>query len=169
MKTCIKCSVKLYRNRNWYESSYNKKYYICKKCTKKESRKKYIKSSEEVLKQEKIRYEKKKANGYYEYGNRGWASGILGAYKCSDKKRGVKACNMSIDYFLELIKNPCSYCGDDEDKIGLDRIDNTKGHTKDNVVPCCHLCNTARMASFSHSEMKLLGKTIAKIKKQRRM
>ena len=28
---------------------------------------------------------------------------------------------------------------------GLDRVDNTRGHTLDNVVPCCYKCNTFKM------------------------
>jgi hypothetical protein len=29
---------------------------------------------------------------------------------------------------------------------GIDRVDNTKGYTTDNVVPCCKLCNYAKSA-----------------------
>ena len=58
------------------------------------------------------------------------------------------------------------YCGDTED-IGLDRIDNTKGHTKDNVVPCCYICNTTRGSNFTYEEMKIIGKTIKEIKRCR--
>jgi hypothetical protein len=34
---------------------------------------------------------------------------------------------------------------------GLDRVDNTKAHTKTNVVPCCRQCNQAKSA-FTQSE-----------------
>jgi hypothetical protein len=27
---------------------------------------------------------------------------------------------------------------------GLDRVDSMKGHTPDNVVPCCYRCNCAK-------------------------
>ena len=38
-----------------------------------------------------------------------------------------------------LSKN-CFYCNDNV-KIGIDRVDSSKGYTIDNVVPCCSKCN----------------------------
>lgn len=52
-------------------------------------------------------------------------------------------------------------------RIGCDRIDNSKGHTKDNVVPCCVECDKARSDYFSFEEMKKLGGTIREIKSRR--
>ena len=64
-------------------------------------------------------------------------------------------------------KNPKN-CGD-TNRIGLDRIDNSKGHTKDNTVPCCYECNCARNNNFSFEGMKILGKTIKQIKESRKI
>jgi hypothetical protein len=60
------------------------------------------------------------------------------------------------------------YCGDTK-RIGCDRINNNFGHVKNNVVPCCYECNCARNSNFSYEEMRILGKTIAKIKKDRKI
>ncbi len=72
------------------------------------------------------------------------------------------------DTFLRMSQEPCFYCGSvpirtynaanerrhdsqrqrsegDFTYNGLDRIDNSKGHTDDNVVPCCTRCNKAKM------------------------
>lgn len=87
------------------------------------------------------------------------------AYRLRDKQKGLKN-DLELNWVREFVKQPCIYCGDTED-IGLDRIDNTKGHTKDNVVPCCYACNTTRGNNFSFEEMKILGKTIKEIKKCR--
>ncbi len=87
------------------------------------------------------------------------------AYRLRDKHKGLKN-DLDINWVREFVKQPCIYCGDTED-IGLDRIDNTKGHTKDNVVPCCYICNTTRNTNFTHEEMKILGRTIEEIKKCR--
>jgi hypothetical protein len=74
------------------------------------------------------------------------------------------------DVFLELTQKPCFYCGSqpsnsfnlsngnrdynfDNQKEsgtfiynGLDRVDSSKGHTIDNIVPCCIICNRAKNA-----------------------
>lgn len=64
--------------------------------------------------------------------------------------------------FYDLIKNSsCYYCGsDDTETLGLDRIDNDKGHNKDNVVVACELCNTTKGHRFTVEQMKEIGKLI---------
>lgn len=75
--------------------------------------------------------------------------------------------NLDRDWFVKnILKSQCIYCGSKE-KLGCDRIDNSKGHTYDNVVPCCYVCNCARNNNFSFDEMKILGKTIKKIMEDR--
>jgi len=90
---------------------------------------------------------------------------MLGAYRLRDRTRGLYN-DMTISIMRGLIEKGCVYCGDLEN-IGLDRIDNKKGHSTDNVVPCCHSCNTARNDNFSHSEMFLIGDAIRKVKEAR--
>ena len=46
----------------------------------------------------------------------------------------------------------CFYC-DTTVNLGLDRCDNSRGHTEDNVVPCCELCNATRSNRFSVYDM----------------
>ena len=72
--------------------------------------------------------------------------------------------------FLSLSQLPCHYCGHPPRKTwnksnaggqcktfsdyqkrngdftynGLDRIDSAKGHTDDNVIPCCYICNSMK-------------------------
>ena len=91
---------------------------------------------------------------------------MISAYKCKDKKRNF-ICDLDFDFVDKLTNKPCIYCGDTHN-IGLDRIDNSKGHTKDNVVPCCVECNTVRNDLFTVEEMIKLGKTIRQIKDDRR-
>lgn len=46
-----------------------------------------------------------------------------------------------------LLKYPCHYCDGklNETGVGLDRIDSSQGYIATNVVPCCKLCNQAKM------------------------
>lgn len=96
------------------------------------------------------------------------ASKLISTYKCKDKKHRHEICDIDIDWMINnIMHKPCVYCGDTH-LIGCDRIDNTKGHLKTNVVPCCCTCNRARCDSFSYEEMLVLGKTIKQIKLNRK-
>lgn len=91
---------------------------------------------------------------------------MLSAYRCKDRKRGLNT-TITKEYLEDIIRNSkCVYCGDTHN-IGLDRIDNNRGHEIGNVVPCCYECNVARSNNFSMEEMKVIGSAIRKIKKMR--
>ena len=77
-------------------------------------------------------------------------------YKGSARRRGYEY-KLTEEQFSEITKKKCYYCGLEPDNIektkgcngnyiynGLDRIDNTKGYTIDNVVSCCKICNQAK-------------------------
>lgn len=86
-------------------------------------------------------------------------------YDKSAKKRSFynykrKEFDGSLDDFLKLVTKNCFYCGCEPDSItssdirkhgigafkhlGLDRVDNDKGYSLNNVVPCCFQCNNAK-------------------------
>jgi hypothetical protein len=74
--------------------------------------------------------------------------------------RNAKHCGhevtLSFDEYKFLASQPCAYCGEPPEKrpsqrgrasvfaSGIDRVDNSKGYTKENVVPCCTWCNRAK-------------------------
>lgn len=87
-------------------------------------------------------------------------------YKTIDLKKNLKF-DLDFEWFKEnILWHPCVYCGD-WDFVGCDRIDNNKGHTKDNCVPCCHLCNITRGNRFTHEEMIIIGESIKLVKEIR--
>lgn len=47
------------------------------------------------------------------------------------------------EQFIELCKKECFYCGDIQEKgfNGIDKIDCKGNYIKDNIVPCCEICN----------------------------
>jgi len=62
--------------------------------------------------------------------------------------------SLTKDFFRDITKKSCFYCGSEPAQSrkmkktsipyvynGLDRVDNTKGYSIDNVVPCCKTCN----------------------------
>lgn len=118
-----------------------KKYrqHLCSKCHG-EYKKKYPKnneSSERSLAKTQKRLRELRASGtcdeiFIHRDCKGW-----------DKKRGLDF-DLTVDEVRIIIGSGCSYCGESEMRIGLDRIDNSKGHTKDNVVAACIRCNYLR-------------------------
>jgi hypothetical protein len=88
---------------------------------------------------------------------------IYGNYKISAKNRGLEF-SMTIQDIYGLIHKPCFYCGivdenthnaarlNTEEKIkynGIDRKNTMLGYVKNNIVPCCSMCNTAKL---NHTE-----------------
>ena len=60
-------------------------------------------------------------------------------------KKNKRDNDLDLSFIRECIKNGCQYCGETHIRMTLDRIDNTIGHTKSNVVPSCVRCNSIRM------------------------
>lgn len=54
--------------------------------------------------------------------------------------------SLTYECAFALFKSPCWYCGDDSPNLrGIDRVDSRLGYSTDNVVPCCKICNRAKM------------------------
>ncbi len=63
---------------------------------------------------------------------------------------------LTFDEYCELVQRECYYCQEPPHKYktkryyghvfinGLDRIDSSLGYFKDNIVPCCKTCNSAK-------------------------
>lgn len=55
--------------------------------------------------------------------------------------------HLTKEEFEKLWQQPCQYCGDPIPTIGIDRVDNTLGYFRGNVVPCCTTCNLMKGTS----------------------
>lgn len=82
---------------------------------------------------------------------------VMTIYRSNAARRGLEF-HLSLEDVIAIIFSSCHYCGQApmtkcetsnvlkrRARNGIDRIDNTKGYTRDNVVPCCHRCNTMKM------------------------
>lgn len=89
--------------------------------------------------------------------------GVLRTYKHKASQRGYSF-DLTDEQFKNITKMSCHYCGsfpNNEAKHpgyngnyvynGIDRIDNTKGYSIENCVPCCRTCNRAKN-TMSYSE-----------------
>ena len=69
---------------------------------------------------------------------------------------------LNFDEFSAIVDKECFYCHHniDNETNGIDRVDNTKGYTKENTVPCCEMCNRMKMAYhplFFLEKCKIIG------------
>ena len=68
---------------------------------------------------------------------------ILHEARRADKRRGL-ICDLAREVVEKLIEPGCHYCSEKDLRMTLDRVDNSKGHSLDNVVPACIRCNYTR-------------------------
>ena len=94
---------------------------------------------------------------------------LLFTYQKIDKDRNL-ICDLDASWILQnIVYKVCVYCGEkDFLKLGCDRLDNSKAHTKDNVVPCCSDCNRLRWDIYTHKEMLEIGVVVRQIKDSRK-
>ena len=62
------------------------------------------------------------------------------SYLNGAKKRNINW-NLSYNEFITFWQKPCFYCNGSISTIGLDRVNNNKGYSLDNLVSCCKICN----------------------------
>lgn len=71
--------------------------------------------------------------------------------RLKDIKRGALERNLEMtlsdDEILSMLCKTCGYCNKNPEiayQNGIDRIDNNKGYTHNNVIACCDVCNTMK-------------------------
>jgi len=82
----------------------------------------------------------------------------LSNYRLRAKRTGLFF-KLTEEQFEKITKENCFYCGEVPNGIakarrsrnngdyvynGIDRVNNSKGYTVDNIVPCCKQCNMAK-------------------------
>jgi len=83
---------------------------------------------------------------------------LWNGYRGQARRRGLTF-EISKEVFLKLTTLPCHYCGSPHSNIsrapdgngdflcnGLDRKDSSLGYLEGNLVPCCKICQRAKMA-----------------------
>lgn len=127
MKQCRKCGVDLTSD-NHYPSYTKASIYVCISCSK------------GYYKQRRTKDSVSEAN-----------SRPISRFRrlvASTKRRGHEVL-ISFKEFENLMNQPCTYCfnrlgGISKQGSNLDRIDNSKPYSIDNIQPCCKVCNNIR-------------------------
>lgn len=111
----------MHRDRKDYFKNYNKQHYI-------DNKEKYLERNKE-----------------YRNAPMGRACKLVWSYKKMDRRNGFgDVIDFDAKWMVDnIFPKPCAHCGKEGWQIiGCNRLDNTKGHTKDNVEPCCKECNS---------------------------
>lgn len=99
---------------------------------------------------------------------------VFAHLKRTAKHRGWEM-TITLDELTKIaVIDACHYCGEavswpshKASRTNLDRKNSALGYTKENVVPCCWGCNTAKGNQFSYEEFMRLAPLIRKIKAER--
>lgn len=135
--------------------------------------KKYNEKNKEIIKNKRKEYYlKNKEEVCRKVRNYHTNNSIISIYrkmKYQSKRRGFGELTLTFEEFKKFREDnkSCYYCGDGLPLYGsgMDRIDNGKGYTLDNVVPCCFKCNKIRNNSLTSEEMKVAMDAVLKYRK----
>jgi len=88
-----------------------------------------------------------------------WAvTRVFNWYRCKARQRGI-TWGLTVEQVKEIIHQKCYWCGykrvnrvmtrkPRKSRVyrysGIDRVNNKKSYTIDNVLPCCKVCNRAK-------------------------
>ena len=91
------------------------------------------------------------ASDNYRFSKIGRATNLLRDYNRHDSEVNRGLGDLTPEWIVENILNKkCSHCDEtDWHKIGCNRLDNSKPHTKDNVEPCCLKCNVKLAGEYN--------------------
>lgn len=137
-------------------SDYNRKYQLKNKSTLLEQHKEYSTAHREerrsYFKEYRALHKEKMDSYMKEYFQS--PTGRFQQYKRCAKDKKIPF-DLTLEQFIAFWKKPC-ICGCKINTIGLDRIDNTKGYTIDNVRPMCSYHNYMK-SNYSDKEIITLA------------
>ena len=107
--------------------------------------------------------------------NQGLYNQLYYKYKHGANRRGLSF-ELTMKEFKNLIDSKCFYCGAESSQLfkgysegysmlynGVDRVDNNKGYSKDNCVPCCKTCNFMKLELSFEEFIKHLKRIVSNI------
>lgn len=91
---------------------------------------------------------------------------LEGRYRSLKRAAKARGLRMSLSFkdFIKVADADCYYCGRKTTyKVtgySLDRLVNSKGYTKNNVVPCCKHCNLIKGDNLTEYEMLVVSEIL---------
>jgi len=139
MKKCVKCKQeKPFSEFNKDKQKKSGFYSYCKEC-----RNQFYQDNIESIKKREKQYALTPKGKYMQYKHRA-------------KHRSIEF-SLTFEEFYSYWEEPCDYCNTPIETIGLDRMDNSKGYTPENVISCCRSCNRKKGSKPLKEWKKLLA------------
>lgn len=88
-------------------------------------------------------------------------------WKAALRRKGF---DLSLGEYADMMVQPCAYCGGPltETGVSLDQKIPGAGYARDNIAPCCGVCNTAKNDYFTYGEMRdVVGPAIRQVRENR--
>jgi len=85
----------------------------------------------------------------------------------ADAKEGRRVWSITLEEYEKLLQQDCHYCKRNlltATGVNLDRVDNSKGYTLDNVLPCCGDCNIIRNTKLTVREMEVAMQAVMRLR-----
>jgi len=158
-KVCTKCnkekeSAEFYKDGRRVDGLRSQ----CKECTNKDNSSRERKYKETRRKYRESQHGKTKSSAAHRKAyvlhkdkilkqNASWRQtkkGRLSSYKRSAISRKIDW-DITDEEFFSFWQKSCTYCGDEIETIGLDRIDSQKGYSLENLTSCCSSCNKMKL------------------------
>lgn len=153
-KTCIKCNIE----KDLTEENFlirNKKFSnTCKKCY------------ENFITENKRTKDNYLKEGTADKNLKYLVNRKYSVYRIEDFNKG-REFGLTKEFLEDSLLSKCIYCS--YPATGLDRLNNSIGHTDKNCVPCCTQCNLAKSNYFTYEDMLKIGKVIQEIKLSRNL
>ena len=134
---------------------------LCKKCSEAGKRAYEVRCPEKVTESRRKTYLKYRDQRLEK--SRAWSHTLKGRY--SSYRKGAHQRDLifelTLNNFAQLTSQYCAYCGQlpEQNYVGVDRIENDRGYSLENCVPCCGFCNYVK----SSLSVKELQKHISKV------
>ena len=91
------------------------------------------------------KYRNENLKKYQQYARGYYRESLSFKVQYSRMRRDTKVRNITLEItledFTEIVSKPCEYCGEEKERRGIDRKDNTLGYTKENSASACKICN----------------------------
>jgi hypothetical protein len=144
-RVCTKCG----KDFEMFKTRYGKESLLCTACNANQAK-------QDDKRRDRLRN--------YNHENNQNIQGYFKAYVSSATKRGYEM-NIDFETFSELVVAPCYYCGHHihQETNGIDRVDNSKGYSKENCVTACWKCNKIKYIynlEFLVDKCKILTKQL---------